>query len=160
MNKIVSTALLLVIGWQVSAQTDEMSILKRHELKLDIGYLLTGTLKGEYEYLLNDWSSVGASAIYNNSDAEFKAQVVGTYRLYFDTQPVSGFFLEGNAGVIVADEYWYGSNNLMVGAGIALGWKYYIPQPSIVLDLFLGVGRLFGNEGTYPRVGICIGKRF
>ena len=36
-----------------------------------------------------------------------------------------------------------------------------IPQPNIVLDLFLGAGRLFGDDmGAYSRAGIYLGKRF
>ena len=185
MNKIVLTTLLLAIGWQMQAQTSETTLLKRHELKVDVASLLNTTLKVEYEYLLNNWSSVGAVALYHfdssNDDLDldfgFDTQVLGTYRLFFGKKPVSGFFLEANCGITsglsyfydedyYANGYYYEGNfhekrEFLFGVGIALGWKFHIPQPNIVLDLFIGGGRFFGDAiGAYPRTGICIGKRF
>lgn len=184
MNKIVFAALLLAIGWQVQAQTSETALLKRNELKVDVSALLGATLKVEYEYLLNDWSSAGAVALYSfdSSYDEFSfgydTQVLGTYRLFFGKKPTSGFFLEANCGITsgmhdyydyddyYSNGYYYNGNyyekrTAWFGVGIALGWKYHIPQPNIVLDIFFGAGRLFGDEiDAYLRTGICIGKRF
>ena len=110
--------------------------------------------------------------LYNfNSPDElyYRTQVLGTYRLFFGKIPMSGFFLEGNFGLISgrydpADSWWPREYKpyTAFGMGLALGWKFHIPKSSIVLDLFAGAGRLIGddNPGGYPRMGICVGKRF
>jgi len=179
MKKTTLIALLFVLGWQANAQISETPDIRKNELKVDVAYLLLGSVaKVEYEYLLNEWSSAGVSALYDftpNSEPTFKIQVLGFYRLFFGNHPNSGFFLEGNLGVISGkdDSYHYDPSSGMsytsydpyttLGAGIALGWKYYIPKSSIVLDLFFGYGRMFidnNNIGGYPRAGLCVGKRF
>ena len=180
MKKLPQIVLLLAFGWQVSAQTPEISLQKRNELKLDVAYLIGGAIKAEYEYLLNDYSSIGLSALYNfdtkKNDYDyrtFKTQVLGIYRLYFGKEPVTGFFLECNFGLIHGEyrtyHHWNSSTKdyAAFGVGIALGRKWYIPKSGIVLDIFAGIGRKFGAKESddqdgwgYPRVGICIGKRF
>jgi len=170
MKKITLIALLFALNWQINAQTSEISLQNRNELKLDVAFLIGGILKAEYEYLLSDWSSIGVSAFFNlnSGPRELGTQVLGNYRLYFGKEPVSGFFIEGNLGIISGylDPYYSSSNDhySSFGIGIALGWKWYIPKSGIVLDIFGGGGRLFGDVassvGPYPRAGICVGKRF
>lgn len=169
MKKITTLAVLLTIAWQATSQSANTSEIKKHELKVDVAYLLDATMKAEYEYLLNDWSSLGAVAFYNfSSNPYFKSEILGLYRLYFGKEPSKGFFLEGNCGLLVGNlDYYYGNNNSSkqfsaFGAGVALGWKWFIPKSDIVLDLFVGVNRAFTDEffEAFPRVGICIGKRF
>jgi len=184
MKKITLIALLFALNWQANAQNSDISLLKRNELKLDVAYLIGGALKVEYEYLLTDYSSLGISTLYNFDTRKnewehrvFKAQILGTYRLYFGKEPVAGFFLEGNMGLIHGEYRSYHrpspsdprslENYAAFGIGIALGWKLHIPKSGIVLDIFGGVGRKFGAKESdeqdgwgYPRVGICVGKRF
>ena len=45
------------------------------------------------------------------------------------------------------------------GLGLALGWKYLTPN-NWVGEIFVGGGRDFVNDSSYPRVGISLGKRF
>ena len=96
--------------------------------------------------------------------------MLGLYRLYFGKQPVNGFFLEGDMGIISGnyDNYVYTfpydirKTYISFGVGIALGWKWHIEKSNIVLDIFGGAGRLLSekHDGVYPRMGICVGKRF
>ena len=174
MKKITLIALLFALTWQASSQTLENSLQKRNELKLDVAFLLGSTLKVEYEYWLTDWSSVGASALYGfgsngieiDGDFSIRFQMLGTYRLYFGKEPTRGFFLEGNLGIVHGKESIFSWNPVgdftAFGVGIALGWKWYIPRSGIVLDIFGGAGRLFGDNGpgAYPRAGVAVGKRF
>jgi len=175
MKKIALIVLLFAFYWQANGQREEVSLQNRHEVKLDPAHLIGSVIRIDYEYLLNDWSSAGLSVHYNFSSSDrpvdepiFRVMVLGFYRLYFGRQPVSGFFLEGNLGIISGadDRVWpmpYRPENYTAfGAGIALGWKWYIPRSGIVLDIFAGGGRLFNNDrvGGFPRVGIAVGKRF
>jgi hypothetical protein len=173
MKKVMSFALFLVICLSVHAQPSEVVILKKHELKLDVAYILLATAKLEYEYLPNDWSSLGVVAfvnfpagIFNDNEPLFKTQLLGFYRLYFGYKPSAGIFLEGNAGM--TSGYWSNymktenGKYLAPSAGIALGWKY-ASRSNFVMDIFLGLGNIFGEysgPGMYPRLGICLGKRF
>jgi hypothetical protein len=174
MKKLTLIALLFALNWQANAQISEAPDFKRNELKLDVAHLLNATIKIEYEHFLNDWSSLGVVALQNFSSKDnedyIQTQLLGLYRLYFGKNPMSGFFLEGSFGLTSGN--WYNYNYLggggkyekytTFGMGIALGWKWHIPKSNVVLDLFGGAGRLFGdnNPGFAPRVGICVGKRF
>ena len=199
MRKNTLIALLLVLTWQVNAQElsptvvfsgtearkaerfepSEFGIKKRpeferHEIKLDVAYLITGTIKVEYEHLFNNWSSAGLVAFHSLPDpreaifrinGDHRTQVLGFFRLYFGKEPTTGFFAEGNFGITSGDYY---EKYTAFGTGLAVGRKWHIPESGIVLDLFVGMGRLFrdsrGRRGyyttNYPRLGFCIGKRF
>ena len=170
-KNILVFALLLVAGLRTNAQEQEISNLKKNELKVDVAFILGATLKVEYEHLLNDWSSLGAMTAYNFSGdfSDMRFQMLGFYRLYFGKQPVTGFFLEENMGITSVDYYQYvypyderKTTNTSFGVGIAIGWKWHIAQSNIVLDIFGGAGRLFteNSDRAYPRMGICVGKRF
>jgi len=176
MKKITFIAVLFALSWQANAQNLE----RRNELKICPVHLIAGSLRIDYERLINDWSSVGATGLYSFanafSDVDFgnriRGQFLGFYRLYFGRrEPASGFFLEGNLGVTVGTYYSLSFfhrpdpvNYTAFGAGVALGWKWYIPRSGIVLDLFVGGGRLFNDSedgpNGFPRAGISVGKRF
>ena len=159
MKKITIIALLFATCWQVNAQKFENPDVKRLELKIDAAHILAKIAKIEFEYWLNDWSSVGAVGFYNFGNGIFgelplyKAKLLGTYRLYFGKNPMQGFFLEGSAGVVHGNSFegWIlGNENAKeytaFGAGIAIGWKWFIPNPNITLDITYGLGRLFQVE--------------
>ena len=133
----------------------------------------------EYEYLLNNWSSVGLSAFHNFMYdypmfyyPMFKNQILGTYRVYFGLLPdIGGFFIEGNLGLFYGHNSWdvffqpRPKNHTAFGVGFSLGWKWHIKKSDTVWDFFVGTGRLFSNNDIsngrgYPRFGICVGKRF
>jgi len=176
MKKITFIAVLFALSWQANAQNLE----RRNELKICPAHLIGGSLRIDYERLINDWSSFGATGLYSFSntfsnttfDSRIRGQFLGFYRLYFGRrEPVSGFFLEGNMGVTTGSHYpwrggWYPErvNYTAFGIGLALGWKWYIPRPGIVLDVFVGGGRLFTDDSRitsgFPRMGITVGRRF
>ncbi|MDR1951132.1 MAG: DUF3575 domain-containing protein [Bacteroidales bacterium] len=178
MKKIMLIALLFALSWQANAQISEIPDFKRNELKLDVIYILFSTVKVEYEHWLNDWSSVGVVGFYNfgsgflnGGEPLWRSKVLGTYRLYFNKNPMQGFFLEGTAGIISGStvDNWLGGTPkryTAFGAGVAIGWKWFIPQSGVTLDLTYGLGRMFvdsSNEDVVPiylRVGATVGKRF
>lgn len=177
MRKITTIALFLAFSWQINAQNFDFANAKKNELKLDAAWILVPALKIEYEHFLNDWSSVGAVGFMNFEPDEVASQLLGLYRLYFGKDPMKGFFLEGHAGLTFGERWKSGRyrNFTAFGVGVALGWKYHIPKSDIVLDLFLGFGRTMpvttengSSQGYYkesysifyPRVGVCVGKRF
>jgi len=169
---IISLGLILVWYLQINAQTVETNCLSRNELKLDVAYILAFMVKVEYEYLLNDWSSVGAVGFINtlgfldnNYYPLYQTQLLGFYRLFLGNKPAAGLFFEGNTGLTSGYRSNYMKNPsgkyFAPCIGIALGWKY-VSQKNLVFDLFLGFGKIYGNSGpeNYPRLGICFGKRF
>jgi hypothetical protein len=167
MKKITTIVLLFVLSWQTNGQNLDISDVKRLELKLDVGYLIFApALKVECEYFLSEWSSFGGAGLFLFDSDELEKQLLGFYRLYFGKDPMSGFFLEGNFGISSGSYEHYRNyelkNYMAFGVGIALGWKWYIPKSGIVLDVFAGGGRLLGDNAPwgYPRLGICVGKRF
>ena len=100
--------------------------------------------------------------------------------------PATGLFLEVSSAVGAQEvkirhlvggskkiwEYNY-ENKFAAGLCLAMGWKY-LSKNNWTTELFLGVGRNFifyeyekddlydpdPNQVLYPRLGICIGKRF
>ncbi|MCL2682612.1 MAG: hypothetical protein FWE63_03875 [Bacteroidales bacterium] len=161
MKKITLIALLLALTWQVNAQTNEIPNLVKNEFKIDAAYLLGLAFKVEFERLINDQSSLGIVALGNpNSDPAYGYQLLGFYRLYFGKEYASGFFLEGNFGITGAKNY------TVPGVGLAIGQKF-VTKSNVTLDVFIGLGRVFEIDryryyapSIYPRVGVCIGKRF
>lgn len=96
----------------------------------------------------------------------------------------AGFFIEANAGlfskledIYYYDDYGYGygyayegaytnsmyssetENVFGAGLGVAVGWKY-LSRNNWIGEAYFGVGRDFVNDGSYPRLGLTIGKRF
>jgi hypothetical protein len=179
MKKHTLIILLFVLSWQATAQTTEVSDFKRHEAKLNVHYLLGGSLNLLYEYHLNDWSSIGAVGSYTffNSwmSPRATAEAFGTYRLYFGSRPLSKFFFEGNLGMVSWVTHTPAPDDISTGfgAGLTFGWKF-VTQNNFVLDIFVGMTRASASytaqdhSGTYTvnngmlygRFGICVGKRF
>jgi hypothetical protein len=186
MRKIIRNIIIfifVVFSLQINAQ---MSETKRHEVKLNLFWLVfptaLTTAEVDYEYLLNKWSSVGITVSYTlgTKVQEVQGQVFGTYRVYFlNKQPASGLFVEGIFGVTFREEYkaisgyfphgnggWVKSESYtytVATVGASAGYKYYFPKPSVSLELFFG-GLLMINDkvdrGIYPRLGLSVGKRF
>jgi hypothetical protein len=100
---------------------------------------------------------------------EIRSMLLPYFRVYFSNGFSSGAFIEAN--MAVAREYYLdeGSpwNNRVYksvttfGLGTCVGYKL-VGRNGIVGELSLGLGRLFGDSYAelYPRVGICIGKRW
>ena len=171
------TVLLIALTWQIKAQDiDDISNLQRNELKLDVAYLLGAAIKVEYEYFLNEWSSIGLAGFFNfgnPNEIMFRTQLLATYRLYFGRQPLTGFFIEGNFGITsgrfneeriitIGLNPTFDNPYTALGLGVGLGWKFCTQKSGVTLDLLSGFGRMFSENSFdfYPRLGICVGKRF
>ena len=103
------------------------------------------------------------------------------YRIYFGEKKASGFFIEGNMALVREYDYnsyynnsyyntYYGylsSSTISprsfntFGCGAACGYKF-LTRNGVTGEICIGAGRLFGNTvlHAYPRLGLCIGKRF
>lgn len=167
--KLLFITLLVGSVFFVSAQ-DEVELSKRSELKINGLYLLLGGLELDYEYILNEESSLGVSATYFfDDDVEFNWGITPHYRLFFGNQPALGFFVEGQVSVFGRESYDYTSsvfrteNVTSIGGGIAVGGKFKSKR-DVVVEVYAGLGRVIGNDvfdiEAYPRLGINIGKRF
>ena len=167
----------------------EISDFKKHEVRLNTCQFIGGVINLSYEYFLNDFSSIGIVGSYTVFEPLWEpkdvAFVLGTFRLY-GGKPTSGFFLEGNLGMIsrqttsanvgynIATEF---------GVGGALGCKF-VAKKGVVLEVFSGLSRCItdntaGNPTIFTSspytvlyawspspstllsfVGISVGKRF
>jgi hypothetical protein len=176
----LSIALLLLCtslsNAQVSSATsDEDSLFKQHELRLNALYLLIGAIEVNYEYLLNENSGVGLSGLYTYDDGlwEYKYNVTGFYRHYFGKKYAGGFYGEAFLSYNGIEDYYYynyggswswdekTSHNL--GAGFAFGTKL-VSKENFLLDIGAGLSRNFISSGyddwLVPRFNISFGYRF
>ena len=167
MKKIL-TVLLLSICWQLYSQ----DLGAKHEVKLDLPYILATAAKLEYEQIFSEGTTFGVSGLYHFNDYyNITYHLLGFYRWYFGKEPISGFFLEANTGLFGGTyESWISKigfeekekvDYTSFGAGVALGWKF-VTDTGIVLDVFGGAVRITNDKGpeAFPRLGVCIGKRF
>lgn len=102
-----STLLLLLL---TLASYSQDTTVKKQEIKINaFNTIIFKSLEGSYEYLLNEESSVGISAMVNLNDIgdkednrdsylpiyEERMALTGFYRRYFSSKYAWGFFLEG-----------------------------------------------------------------
>lgn len=189
MKKLTLLGLLLASNFIALAQTTETPTTKvggangNNELKLNLVYTIAGFPELNYERILKDDMSVGVAVLVGlegNSDYSFG--IIPNYRIYFGSKKANGFFIEANAAIISNRAEYYNYDYLAYttylpgyvsytnpinkvytnfGLGAAAGAKF-LTKNGFVGEVFLGVGRLFGNsvDDAYPRAGITIGKRF
>jgi len=169
MKKLVFI-IVLFFSFKVNAQ--------EHEVKLDVLDLAVfKSLDITYQYIINEESAVGLSALKNLSNTDnifnYREDFVITpfYRQYFDFSGLDNVYGEAffainsgrdfqdtnNDGVDETIKYTDGAFGLVVG-------KSYISPRGFVLDLYAGLGRnLFeakGSPSLVPRFGINTGFRF
>lgn len=156
-----------------------------NELKINLLNSILGMPEISYEHLLADNMGVGASAfvgLNNDIDLDFKFGFVPHFRVYFGQKKASGFFIEGNAGIITVKERYFNYEYLVssyyspetnyestkevsktnFGLGAAAGAKF-LTRNGFLGEVYLGLGRFLGENNSieaYPRIGITIGKRF
>ena len=150
MKRIVLFGLFFVLSLPANAEVPEISNFKKHEVRLNASQFLGGTFNLSYEYFLNNFSSIGIVGSYTVLplwEPKDVAFVLGTFRLY-GGKPTSGFFLEGNLGMIsrqttsanvgynIATEF---------GVGGALGCKF-VTKKGFVLEVFSGLSRCITNN--------------
>ena len=144
----------------------------KHEIRLNMLSSMIGLLEVNYERFLSDNTGLGIAtsvSLEKKEYQEIRSMLLPYFRVYFSNGFSSGAFIEAN--MAVAREYYpdyrngWNSNlykyQTTFGLGTSVGYKL-IGRNGIVGELSLGLGRLFGDSYAelYPRVGICIGKRW
>lgn len=154
---------------------------RNNEVRLNMVMAIIGFPEINYERFIADNMGVGLAAAISLEKPEnmtMRSMILPYYRVYFGEKKASGFFIEGNMAVVgekyaeyidvldpTYNSYYWTANGYKsatsFGFGAAVGFKF-LTRNGVVGEFFLGAGRLFGNtiEGGYPRVGICLGKRF
>lgn len=189
MKKIISLFTLLIISVIGIAQQNEnvpnqkmlekskaLNQLGNNEIRLNIAYAIAGIPEINYERFLADNMGLGIAGAYSFETVEnmrLRYLAIPYARLYFGEKKASGFFIEANMGIIgqQSTEEIYGvggmtvtdstRKTLNIGFGAAAGAKF-LARNGFVGEVYLGMGRIFGNSinYAYPRLGICLGKRF
>ena len=193
MKKVLFIGLLLastLMGYGQKTDSLKNSIQKnaeaighggKNELKINLLFTVLGMPEISYERLLADNMGIGASILIGlDKEIDYKFAFIPHYRVYFGSKKASGFFIEGNAGITIVENYYYyygaisyppnytpdpvKTSKTYFGLGAAAGAKF-LTRNGFLGEAYLGVGRTFGDRssadlGGYPRIGITIGKRF
>lgn len=151
-----------------------------NELRINLATSIIGFPELNYERFIEDNMGVGLAgsvSLEKIEDMSMRWYALPYYRLYFGKKKASGFFIEGNMALMGQKENYtdwhYDSNNNYVqgptytisrtnfGFGGAIGIKL-LARNGFIGEVYAGGGRLFGDyiNGAYPRIGVCIGKRF
>lgn len=149
--------------------------LPKNEVSLNALYLILGAFEINYEYLLNEDSGVGISAMYTFDDDLwiFKHQITGYYRHYFGKKYAGGVYGEVFAMYNSTEEYYssYSGGSFIANYenshNFALGFGFgtkLISNKNLLLDAGLGLGRNIisssNDEWLIPRFKIGFGYRF
>ena len=178
MKKIV-IAFIVFFG-SVSSFAQQKDTSPQNEIKFNVPMAIYGLPELNYERIIEDNMGVGISLSIavdkafnhdNNKGINERAIVCPYYRLYFGQKQAAGFYIEGNMAVAGQKELnspgdTPGSkipsrSTMGFGFGAAVGIKL-LSKNDFAGDFYAGWGRLFGENiyNGYPRLGICIGKRF
>ena len=143
----------------------------KHEIRFNLTNGIAGFPEINYERFITDNSGIGiagALSLENKMNQSLRSLLLPYYRLYFGKGFASGFFIEGNLALATENIYGYTlggpsdyENKQFFGMGVAIGVKL-LSRNGFVGEIYSGLGRLYGNtqERSYPRVGICLGKRW
>lgn len=144
---------------QEEDEVQEFSV-KNNELMINpFALLLSGTIAGSYERILNKDYGVGVDAvIFTNSKYNIKSQFSPYGRVYFGRKYASGFFIEGFVPVTTLSKISCMNNdfttsvrcdntesNSFFGLGIGLGGKWNTKR-NVIFQASFGLARLFGSE--------------
>jgi len=161
-------------------QADSLKGSDKNELRINLLMSILGLPELNYERYISDNMGVGlavAFSVEKSSSMSIRSMFTPFYRLYFGNKKASGFFIEGNMAVVgqnqINSNYSYDQNGNVYqtivttrsttnfGFGAAIGAKF-LARNGFVGEVFVGGGRLLGEsiDQAYPRVGICLGKRF
>ena len=183
MKKIIFAIAILICHQNLFAQESNTSNNK-NEIKFNLPMAIYGLPELSYERIVEDNMSYGVSVSigvdrpyndYTGNGIPERAIVCPYYRVYFGKKRAAGFYIEGNMAVANQKEinqptydYTTGLNTYKdvsstgFGFGGALGIKL-LAKNGFVGDIYAGWGRLFGDNAYYngyPRLGVCIGRRF
>ena len=169
MKKILLTALGLCSLLGYSQRKGD------NEIKINLPYFIAGIPEITYERILDDNSALGLSAAFSlekDIDMDTRWMLTPYYRMYFGRNKAKGFFIEADMAVI--NQNLYSTNNNVeyisgtmtnAGFGGAVGAKF-LNKNGYIGEFYGGASRLFGlgdanvKNDYFPRIGICIGKRF
>lgn len=179
MKKIIPLFILLLCSISIIAQKNENSL--NNEIKFNVPLAIYGLPELSYERIVEDNMGLGVSVsfavdkAYNyNTDKgiQHRAIICPFYRLYFGQKRAAGFYIEGNMALshqkeLNTPDFSTGTNipkntiSTGFGFGAAVGIKL-LARNGFTGDFYGGWGRLFGENiiNGYPRLGICIGKKF
>jgi len=161
--------------------------IKRNEFKVNLPTTIFALYpEVSYERILDSDISVGGTVgVGLNDEYIMNFAITPYFRWFFGgnrrtmQKAAAGFFIETN-GSIFSPNYNNGNDyetsytqdgeniylgleaeedDLGMGLGLAIGWKY-LTSNDWVGEIVFGGGRDFVNDGAYPRMGITIGKRF
>ena len=184
-NKICICIAVLFLSIHVVGQT-ETSVIKttdpqakslkvsdNNELRINLLMSIIGLPELDYERYIADNMGVGLAVAFSLDTPEnmsIRSIILPYYRLYFGNKKANGFFIEGNMAIVGQNEMsynysldgtTYSHTSTNFGFGFAAGEKF-LTRNGFIGEVYLGLGRLFGQSinGVYPRVGVCLGKRF
>ena len=183
--KVIISIVVLVLSTHVYGQeqqqiNDQSESVKTYnnEIRFNLLTAVAGIPEVNYERFIDENMGLGlAVGLGLDQSLSTKAYILPYYRLYFGKKKASGFFIEGNMAVVsqketynTYDYYGYTVTPIMgtytksttnFGFGAAIGVKL-LARKGYTGEVFLGGGRLFGESiaSAYPRIGICLGKRF
>lgn len=164
-----------------NASSQSINQHDNNELRINLLMSIIGLPELNYERFFADNMGVGlavSASIDKVENMSTRSIILPYYRLYFGTKKASGFFIEGNMAVVGQKELYYNlsqsssidayyvssigtHSTTNFGFGCAIGIKL-LTRSDFTGEAYLGAGRLFGEsiDKAYPRVGVCIGKRF
>lgn len=182
MKKIIFFIAIIISNQNLLAQQGN-----DNEIKFNVPMAIYGLPEITYEKIVEDNMSFGASLSIGIDKAYSEITFDGIperailcpfYRLYFGQKKAAGFYIEGNMALAnqkaTLNDYYYDNttgnyvyttqtkSTMGFGFGGALGFKL-LSKNGFTGDIYGGYGRLFGTNAYYngyPRIGVCIGKRF
>ncbi|MCV6630964.1 MAG: hypothetical protein OIF50_14020 [Flavobacteriaceae bacterium] len=174
---VLSVLMLLSFGLQGQnkARTELPWQDKRHEVSFNMGMMLLNKSIGfQYEYFLNNDTSVGGG-IYFNDDAQKDSGsfgLHGSFRAYFGGHRRSGFFAEGYGMFYQGKESGSNQTDFVLrlprsyetfAFGLGVGNKWTVRSERMTFEIFGGVGRNLSKLDYVPnfsyRLGASIGFR-
>ena len=159
------------INDDVISRSAPLKQLGDNELRINIPMAIAGLPEINYERFFTDNMGVGLAAsisLEKPEEMDLRYLIVPYYRLYFGKKKASGFFIEGNVALTgVRDSWYYGGydyeykTSAYFGCGLAIGVKL-LARNGFIGEVYMGGGRIFGDiyNNAYPRMGVCLGKRF
>ena len=127
----------------------------KNEIRLNLFSSLLGLPEANYERFLEDNFGVGAYAAFsleNVYDSNLRSMYMVFGRLYLDnTKPCSGFYIEGNTGLVLQKKVnYYGYYNYYDGYNSSYNYGYSVESKTQAgLGLGVAVGYKFLTKNNF-----------
>jgi len=96
LNMKLYIAALLMVGAVAATAQEEINLAKKSEIKVNALYLILGGFELDYEYLINEESSIGISAtVFFDKDVTYNWGITPHYRLFFWKSTCTRLFCRG-----------------------------------------------------------------